>query len=254
MMTKLSRFSVIRAAVLGLLLPAAPAWANADVRMPHILGNNMVLQREMPLPIWGAAEPNQQITVQLGEHKAETKANAQGIWNVTLPAMPAGGPYSMTILGKHKLELTNILVGEVWLCSGQSNMQWGIKSAKDPEKEIATANYPKLRLFTVKLKTASEPLNDVEGQWTECNPETIVTNGSYEAGFSAIAYFFGREIHKELNVPVGLINTAWGGTKIEPWTPKEGFAAVPSLQEFVKQIEDAGPAYRELQKKTLVEY
>ena len=118
MMTKLSRFSAIRVTALGLLLPAALAWANADVRMPHILGNNMVLQREMPLPIWGASEPNQQITVQLGEHKAETRADAWGLWKVTLPAMPAGGPYSMTILGKNKLELTNILVGEVWLCSG----------------------------------------------------------------------------------------------------------------------------------------
>ena len=120
----------------------------------------------------------------------------------------------MTISGKNVIEIKNIMVGEVWVCSGQSNMQMAVQSSANAKQEIAGAAYPKIRLFTVKRKVAEKPQSDCEGSWTECSPETV-------PGFSAVAYYFGRTLHKELNVPVGLIHTSWGGTPAEAWTRRE---------------------------------
>jgi sialate O-acetylesterase len=233
---------------------AAPSSARADVRLPHVIASHMVLQRDMPIPIWGWAEPGEEVTVKIGDHEATTEAGPDGKWRVKLPAMPAGRPHTMTVTGKNKIELTDILVGEVWLCSGQSNMDMGIRSVNNAEKEIADAKYPSIRLFQVPMKTSGEPTPDVDATWRPCTPENVGSGGFWGVGFSAVAYFFGRDIHKELNVPVGLIQSAWGGTKIEPWTPRTGFEMVPAVKDMVKVIDEATPNFNKAVAKAVAEY
>lgn len=223
------------------VLAAWCAHARADVRLPNIIGSNMVLQRDVELTLWGWADPEEAVTVKLGESAAKTAPNAKGEWKVKLPAQPAGGPHVVTIQGKNTLELTNVLVGEVWLGSGQSNMEMSVfRTASRAKDEVALAKYPKIRLFNVAAKKKAHifPQSNVDPAvgWTECSPETA-TN------FSAVAYYFGRCIHKELDVPVGLINASWGGTRIESWMPAEGFAmsddpAIKAIGEKqAKQVE-----------------
>lgn len=220
----------------GALLFGPAEWADAEVRLPNVIGSNMVLQRDAPLPFWGWADPDEKVTVSLGENRASATAGADGRWMVKLAPMKSGGPHTVTVEGKNKLELTNVLVGEVWVCSGQSNMQWSVSASDNPQEEIAAANYPSIRLFYVPRVPAGTPQDDVNAHWTECSPETV-------ANFSAVAYFFGRKLHKDLDVPVGLIHTSWGGTRIEPWTTLDGFRSVPSLAKLAEQAEQAHADY-----------
>lgn len=185
--------------------------AQADVRLPKVIGDHMVLQQDASVPIWGWADADEKVTVTLGNAKATATACSKGMWKIKLDPMKAGGPHEITIQGNNTIKLTDVLVGEVWVCSGQSNMQWSVASSTNAPEEIAAANYPNLRLFTVTRKVADQPQNDCEGSWGPCTPESV-------PGFSAVAYFFGRDMHKELNVPVGLVNTSWGGTPAEAWT------------------------------------
>jgi len=218
------------------LLIVAPA--RAEVKLPRVIGNNMVLQRGIELPIWGWAEPGEEVTVKLGEAEVKAAADAEGKWMVKLPAMEAGGPHEMTVTGKNTVRVKNILVGEVWVCSGQSNMEWGLRGAETGAKEAAAANYPSIRLLQVQKRPSGVPLDDVASPgWRVCSPKTA-------GGFSAVGYFFGRDLHKSLDVPVGLINTSWSGTRIEPWIPPEGYAAVPKLEGLVKHIVNANVRYR----------
>ena len=168
-------------------------------------------------------------------------ANRDGNWRVELGPRPAGGPYSLTI---NELELTDVLYGEVWLCSGQSNMEWPVMAAADAEMEIAAANYPNVRLFHVPKVPAGSPSPDTAAHWQTASPETVAT-------FSAVAYYFGREIHSSLTVPVGLIASAWGGTKIEPWTPPTGFRSVDGLGPLADYALAADASYREQLPATL---
>ena len=210
----------------------------SDVRMPAVISNNMVLQQGIPIQIWGWADPGESVTVHLENSKATAKTNKHGKWRLKLPAMKAGGPYTMKIKGKNSITLENILIGEVWICSGQSNMEWRMRSVKNNVGEILAANYPQIRLFHVPKKAAGHPQEDVDAKWLECDPTAVVD-------FSAVSYFFGRRLHKELNVPVGLIHTSWGGTRIEPWTPRIGFKQVKELQTIVNEIESAEEKYQE---------
>jgi sialate O-acetylesterase len=214
----------------------------AEVKLPHVIGDHMVLQRDVPLPVWGWADPGETVTVMVGGHEARTRADAKGHWMVKLPALEAGGPHEMTVSGENTIRLTDILVGEVWLCAGQSNMEMGIGVVQDGQQEVAAADYPQIRLYELPRNTAGQPAPDLEATWRVCSPATIAAGGW--GGFSAVGYFFGRELHKELDVPVGLIDTTWGGTRIEPWTPPEGFALVPKLAEIADQIEQANRDYR----------
>ena len=215
--------------------------ADAAVRLPRVIGSDMVLQRDVPVPVWGWAEPGESVTCELGQAKATAVANAQGEWMVKLPAMPAGGPFEMEVRGQNTLKLTGILVGEVWLCSGQSNMEMGVAMSKNAKPEVEAADHPNIRLFLVPKKTSGRPLNDVEATWRVCSPATIAQGGWN--GFSAVAYYFGREIQQTLKVPVGLIESSWGGTRIEPWTPPAGFAAVPALKAVGERVEQANADY-----------
>ena len=241
-MDRLVRSRVLMNVVLvAVLLIAAPA-AVADVRLPHVIGSNMVLQRDMAVPIWGWADPGEEVTVKIAGQEVRVKADEKGGWIVRLAAMPAGGPHEMTVAGKNTVQLANVLVGEVWVASGQSNMEMGISQVNDAEKEIAAADYPQIRLFDVPKVAAGEPVDDVDAAWLPCSPQNIMA-GTW-GGFSAAAYFFGRELHKELKVPIGLIDSSWGGTRIEPWTQAEAFADMPMFKEITKQVAQAAPNYK----------
>lgn len=224
-MTSLSRRvpALLSAAIL-----IAAASAQADVRLPKIFGDHMVLQQKLPIQVWGWADAGEEVTVSIGEKKATATAAADGKWKVTLDAMEAGGPVEMTVAGKNSITLTDVLVGEVWVGSGQSNMQWTVAASDNAEQEIAAADCPQIRLFTVARKVAAEPQEDVEGAWTTATPETV-------KNFSAVAYFFGRELHKELDVPVGMINTSWGGTIVEAWTSHETLQSDPDFQPILER-------------------
>ena len=229
-MRRVGSWSKLVVAVISLL--GASGLAQADVKLPKVIASNMVLQQKLPLPIWGTADAGEEVTVSLGDNKASTKAGADGKWSVKLKEMTAGGgPLELIVKGKNEIKLTNILIGEVWVGSGQSNMEWSVGASANPQEEIAAAKYPNIRLFHVKKVPAVTPQDEVvlDREWSECSPETI-------GNFSAVAYFFGRHIHKELNVPVGLINTSWGGTAIEPWTPIVGFESVESLKGIAEQV------------------
>jgi len=211
--------SLARLAMLACLVLLTAAALQADVRLPALIGDNMVLQRGLPLKVWGWADPGEKVAVSLCAQKAEATANDKGQWLATLPAVAeAGGPFEMTIAGKNTLILKNVLLGEVWVCSGQSNMQFTINSAKNSAEEIAAANYPGIRLFRVPNVTSQVPLDDVKSAWLECTPQNI-------PGFTAVGYFFGRDLHKALNVPVGLIASSWGGTCAEAWSTVDSLKA-----------------------------
>ncbi len=215
--------------------------ANADVRMPKVFGNHMVLQQKRTLPVWGWADAGEKVTVQLsGQPAVSTQANAKGEWRVDLPPQKAGGPLTLTITGKNKIVIKDVYAGEVWLCSGQSNMQWAVLQAGNPKEEIAAANWPLIRHFAVPRRPSTTPLPDVEATWVVCSSNTV-------ANFTACGYFFGRELHRELKVPIGLINSSWGGTRVEPWTPPNGFAAVPALKSIHEEVclkDPSHPVYR----------
>jgi len=223
-----------------------------DVTLPHIFGSSMVMQRDMVLPVWGWAEAGEEVTVEFAGQKVQSKADANGNWQVKLAAMKAGGPYEMAINGKNRINLKDILIGEVWVCSGQSNMAMGVGAALNGKQEMADANYPQIRLFQVPNRTAGQPIQDVDGIWRVCNPEGI-THGNWE-GFSAAAYYFGREINKKLNIPVGLIHTSWGGTRIEPWTPAAGFEMVPTLQKIYQEIQWYDGEYKKAVEQAIVQF
>jgi sialate O-acetylesterase len=195
------------------LLLAVAGVSLADIRLPAIIGDNMVLQQGQKATIWGWADPDEEVLVSVSWHNMKwgVTAGRNGKWVYKMNPPKAGGPYEMTLTGKNTITIKNILVGEVWVCSGQSNMQMSVQSSNNAKEEIAAANYPNIRLFTVQREVAQEPQADCKGNWTLCSPETV-------PGFSAAGYFFGRELYQKLGVPVGLIHTSWGGTPAEAWT------------------------------------
>ncbi len=227
----------------ALLLASAGA-AVADVRLPAVISDNMVLQRGAKVSIWGWAEPGEQVTVGVSWHTMQwgLTADQQGKWRFEMTPPKAGGPYEMTIRGKNTITIKNILVGEVWVGSGQSNMQMAVRHSANAEQEIAAANYPNIRLFSVQRTVADQPQSDCVGNWQSCSPETV-------GDFSAVAYFFGRELHKELNVPVGLIHTSWGGTPAEAWTSRAVLDAEPDVKPILQRYDDAVAKYPQAKKE-----
>jgi sialate O-acetylesterase len=212
--------------VLAVLMGAAAA--AADVKLPAVISDNMVLQQGRQVAIWGTADAGEQVTVSLGEQKETATADSDGKWKVELGPLKAGGPFEMTVAGKNTVTVHNVLVGEVWVCSGQSNMELTVITpyaggVKNAEEEVAAAKYPLMRLFIVKKVVASKPQTDVEGHWVAVSPETI-------GNFSAVGYFFGRELHRTLKFPVGLIDSSWGGTEAEAWTSAPALEADPDLK------------------------
>jgi len=211
---------------LGLVLMASVA--QAVVSVPSVIGDRMVLQAGAPLPVWGMAAPGETVTVTLGGKSVSGVADVSGRWRVTLPKQKAGGPLRMVVAGEtNELQFEDVLVGEVWLGSGQSNMQWPVSKSANPAEEIAAAQYPRIRLFHVERTVATAPQDDCKGVWMECTPESV-------AEFSAVLYFFGRELHQALGQPLGLIHTSWGGTPAESWVSREGLESDADLKRIVE--------------------
>jgi sialate O-acetylesterase len=211
-------------------------WAStvsAAIRLPAIIGDNMVLQRGMPVPIWGWAEKGEEVTVSVAGQTVQAKAGDDGRWKVVLQKLESDAPVEMVIKGStDTLTVKNVLIGEVWVGSGQSNMNMTVGNSNNAPEEIANANYPKIRLFQVGMVKAPSPQNNCNGQWVECSPKTV-------PGFSAAAYFFGRQLQKDLNVPVGMIQTAWGGTAAELWTSRKTLEANPATKSLAGQGESS---------------
>lgn len=205
----------------------------AAVRLPAIISNHMVLQADRPAPIWGWAAPAEPVQVSIAGQTVRTETDTNGQWQVQLPALTANPePQTLTVTGSNTLTVQDVLIGEVWLGSGQSNMAMSVDRALNPDQEKAAANLQTLRLFTVSRKTATVPQQDCEGQWIVCTPDTVGAS-------SATAYFFGKEIHRALNKPVGMINSSWGGTAIEAWTSTSAQSQLPEYPQILAPWEAA---------------
>jgi sialate O-acetylesterase len=239
---------------LWLFLAATPlgAWPGrgAELRLHAIFSDHMVLQRDQADPVWGTAEPGEELTVSVAGQKKSARAGSDGRWKIVLDPLPAGGPHELVLSGKSTITLKDVLFGEVWVCSGQSNMEMSVKSSNHAAEEQAAAKHPTVRLFTVPRKQADGPesdLVDAKGQatamWKECTPETI-------GGFSAVAYFFGRQLKDTLGVPVGLIHTSWGGTPAEVWTSERVLKSRPEFKDLVENYAKRQDTY----EKALVKY
>jgi sialate O-acetylesterase len=199
----------------------------AEVTLPRIFSDNMVIQRDVTTKVWGWAEKGESIVISFNNATVKTKADKNGNWSVSFRPMVYGGPFEMTVKGKKNLiTLKNILIGDVWLGSGQSNMEWVLKNTNDAETEIVNANYPAIRLFTVKRAMSYDEQSDLAGgEWRECNSQTA-------GDFSAVAYFFGRKLNEDMNVPIGLINSSWGGTNIQTWMSWERMLQKEEYRNF----------------------
>lgn len=201
--------------------------AFSNIRLPKILGDNMVLQRNKNITIWGWADANEKVSVQFNKQSKSTKADKSGKWIIVLSPEIAGGPFQLVIKGKNIITLSNILVGEVWVCSGQSNMEWPVRNSNNAEEEIKNASFPSIRHFEVTKSVSLHPEDDVKGgSWNICSPETV-------GNFTAVGYFFARELYQKLNIPIGLIHTSWGGTHSETWTSHEAFAQSTEFKDMI---------------------
>jgi sialate O-acetylesterase len=200
----------------------------------------MVLQRGVRFPVWGWTTPGARVTVGLRGKETTAVADAQGKWLARLGPFDAGGPYALTVKGPRTLTLDDVLIGDVWLASGQSNMEMGVTQVNDAQAEVARADYPRIRLFAVPKVASTSPRETVNARWLVCNPANVAAGGW--GGFSAVAYFFGRRLHKELNVPIGLIHSSWGGTAAEGWVSPE---ALSELKEFAPALNDLEKTWAE---------
>jgi sialate O-acetylesterase len=224
-------------------LASGVSLAHADV-VPHpLFVDNAVLQQGVSVPIWGTADPNEKVTVEFAGQTVAATADPRGKWLVRLAPLKVGEPRTLKISGRNKIELKNVLVGEVWVCSGQSNMerQLGLRAGQPPilnwKKEVAAADFPHIRHFGVAQTKSFTPLSNVQGNWEVCSPETV-------SNFTAVGYFFGRDLHRARQVPIGLIHSSWGGTPAEAWTSESTLNAMPDFAEPLAQIKSyiADPA------------
>jgi sialate O-acetylesterase len=228
---RLSRIIMKRLGSAILLLIVLTTSLSAEVKLPKVFADHMVLQRGQDVAIWGWADPGEAVEISTPFEVQKIKAGDDGKWMTRLKPMKAGGPIELKLKGSNEIVLKDVLVGDVWVCSGQSNMEWSVAASTNSQEEIANANHPNIRLFDVKKTPKIDPTEDVEldAPWLACTPESIPR-------FSAVAYFFGRKLHQEIDVPIGLISTNWGGTRIEPWTPPVGFEAVEAVKNIPQSI------------------
>ncbi|KRD62664.1 hypothetical protein ASE40_02425 [Flavobacterium sp. Root935] len=204
--------------------------SNANVRMPLIFSDGMVLQRDKQIPIWGFADPNESVEIHFNKQIKKTQADKNGKWTVNLSPEKAGGPFELIIIGKNKITIKNVLVGEVWICSGQSNMEFQVYKTMNAEKEIADSNYPMIRHFGVAQDLSGTPKDDLkQGKWEAANKETV-------GNFTAVGYYFARKLYAELKIPIGIINTSWGGTNVETWTSREAFQNSPEFKAMIADV------------------
>src|SRR5687768_11022529 len=204
--------------------------ASADVKLSKLFVDHMVLQQGIPAPVWGTAEPNEPVTVTVAGQTAQATADASGKWLAKLPALGAGGPHELVVKGKNELKVADVMVGEVWIASGQSNMAWAVSFGSASDAEKASANYPGVRVFTAQTTVTGKPAADVttasNSGWVVCTPQTV-------NNFTAVGYFFAKELHKALGVPVGIIHSSVGGTPAESWTSVASLEGDTDLKPIV---------------------
>ncbi len=221
------------AAIFFLMLMPSTVYAN--VKLPAIFSDGMVLQQKAKVAVWGWADVGENITITASWHLAKSikvKADVSGKWKLIIQTPSAGGPYQLKVKGNNVIELKDVLIGEVWVCSGQSNMVFSLKASENAKEEIQKADYPAIRYFSVKRQYGSELFNDAQGSvWQKTSPQTA-------SSFSAVAYYFAKKIHKDLHVPVGIVYTAWGGTPAEAWTPKNVLESDDSLSLSIRRWKD----------------
>ena len=209
----------------------------ADVRLPAIVGDNMMLQQQMGAPIWGWANPGERVTVAGSWGKsASATAGDNGKWKVCLETPSHGGPYTLTIKGKNEITINNVMIWEVWLCAGQSNIGWRLSATFDGREDSASANYPNFRIFRSERRHSPEPQEDCTAQWIPCSPETAAT-------CSAVSFYFARKLHQELRIPVGIVLQPYAGTPIEGWMPKEIQMDDRRTRKIVEEMDAESAAY-----------
>jgi len=220
--------------ILTVSLGVGPALA--DVTLPSVFSDHMVLQHGRPLPVWGWADPGENVTVLMAGRTSRTRTESNGRWALWLGEIEPGGPYVMTVKGKNSVAVKDVLVGDVWLCSGQSNMAMTVSRAMNYQQEQTAAKYSQIRHFKTASRAAPEPQDRCEGSWAVCSRDTV-------GAFTATGYFFGRELHKKLNIPIGLINSSWGGTAVEAWTSWPAQEDLEPIKSLHKEWADKVAAY-----------
>ena len=214
----------------------ALSYCRADVKLPSLIGDHMLLQRDVPVRIFGHASPGEGVRVAFRGQAVQTTTDPLGRWELWLAPLKPGAAEEMTIRGNNTLKVADVLVGDIWLGSGQSNMQWAVHQTNNAGQEISAANFPEIRLFYVPRKPSNVPVEDVEAKWVVCTPENV-------KDFSAVLYYFGRQLHQDIKAPMGLIHTSWGGTPIASWISGPALSASPRLAPFLTYWEDAIAKY-----------
>ena len=226
-----------------LAIALACPFAVADVTVPNIFSSSMVLQRDQPNAVWGKASPGEAVTVSIDSQKHSTTADSDGLWRVTLEALAVGQPRELVISAKNEIRLKDVLVGEVWICSGQSNMQWSVSNSTNFALEAAAANYPQIRMINFPQVGSQEPIwSHDDRQWMVCSPQTV-------GGFSAVGYFFGRQLYQTLGVPIGMINNAWGGSACEAWINRETLSADDQFAPLMNRWAENEQRFQDLSAK-----
>jgi len=242
--------SGVRWKLVAISLIVCSLWSVAQAADPHslpfvspVFGDHMVLQRDKTNTIWGWTDPGQEVRVEIDGRTTAATTGADGRWEARVRPPATVGPHVLRISGPQTVEFQDVLVGEVWLCGGQSNMQLGLNRARDGAREVAAADHPQIRMFTVRQRPAYAPAPLVQGSWKVCSPTTVMEEG----GFSAVAYYFGRKVHSEMNVPIGLIQDCIGGTPAEAWTSSGALRELGDFDAALDEIERlavrGGPEY-----------
>lgn len=236
----MNRFHVSSSALLSMVAATLAFCGSlplrADITLPSLFSDNMVIQQRQKFTVWGKADPHESVTVQIGADSAQTSAGEDGAWSLKLDGLKSGGPYDMTVSGKNSITVHNVAFGEVWVCSGESNMEFKVLAAANGAQEMADANLPMVRFFTVKHAASDKQKPDCEGSWSVCDPDTV-------GDFSAVGYFFAKELNRSMRVPIGIIQSAWGPSPAEAWTPKAVLEKNPLLHAAVARYDTAAAAY-----------
>lgn len=229
------RLSSVALCCVAFWMMQSPASAQENPFLHSLFTDHMVLQRGIESPVWGWARAGEKLTVSIAGQTASATAGDDGRWIARLAPLTAGGPYELKVTGSQSVTITDVLIGDVWICSGQSNMEWPVAASNDSQKEIAAADHPNVRLYTVPKRISTEPQLNIASQWQVCSPQTI-------SGFSAVGYFFGRELNGQLDVPIGLIHTSWGGTVAEAWTSADALSTMDDFRPSVKSFQEMAQA------------
>ncbi|MFH1024753.1 MAG: sialate O-acetylesterase [Planctomycetota bacterium] len=231
--------NVFSAACSVIFAVAVLSGARADVRLPKIFTDDMMIQRDQPVRVWGWAEPGEPVKVSLAGKESAVRADEKGCWRVELPALKEGANLELSVAGKNTIVLKNVIVGDLWVCSGQSNMEFALNGALNGAEDVKAADFPGIRRIRFNHATSAYPEEDApaSGPWQVCSPKTA-------GGFTAVGFYFAREIHQKTGVPIGILDDNWGGTPIEPWTPVEGIGQVANFQKVIADREKAFSAYQ----------